>query len=399
MIEIIDSAKCCGCGNCALVCPKKCIEIKEDAYGFLLAEVDKIACVDCGACEKACPVINHKNETVLDHEVYIAYAKDEEIRFNGSSGGMFGLISNFLFDKNNGQDFYVYGAAFDEGLQLKLTRADSKQDLQSLYKSKYLQSNLNDKFPEIKKLLDNGKNVMFTATPCQVCALKLFLKKDYENLLTVDFVCHGVPSQGLFDKCKTYVEKKKGVTLKGYQFRAKRKNGSTPHYCKITYLKNGKERSKVMLYTKDPFYLGFQKYITMRDSCYECQFSYSNRCSDITIGDFHQVDEFIKGINRFDGVSVFVTNTQKGKQIWESVKEFLFYHKLDASKLIEEKGFLSGNGNVATDKRKKFLEDLKNKDFEYVVNTHLNTKKEWKKNVYYSLPRFIRKRIKKLMGV
>ncbi len=399
MIDIINPTNCCGCGNCALVCPKQCIRIKEDSCGFLLPVVNKAECVNCNACDMACPVQNHKNQVVTEHEAFITYAKDKRTRFAGSSGGMFGTIANYIFDGNEEKDVYVYGASFDECLQLKLTRADCKKDLCILYKSKYLQSNLGCKFVEIKDLLDKGKKVMFTATPCQVCALKLYLKDDYENLLTLDFVCHGVPSQNLFDKCRRYVEKKRGIVLKDYQFRTKRKRGSTPHYCKLTYIKNGKLKTKTMLYTKDPFYLGFQKYITMRDSCYDCQFSYSNRCSDITIGDFHQVDEFVRGINRFDGVSLLVTNTKKGKDVWENVKESLYYYELDASKLIKENKLLSGNGTVITEKRSRFLKDLQDKEFDEVVKTHLNTKKEWKKNFYYSLPRFVREKIKKVMGV
>lgn len=399
MINVTNPAKCCGCGNCALVCPNKCILINEDASGFLLPEVNKTSCINCGACDRVCPVLNHKNEVDLKHTAYVAYSKDKQVRFNGSSGGMFGTIANLVLEENALGEAYVYGAAFDDQLQLKLTRAETKKELNGLYKSKYLQSNLNNQFPEIKALLDDEKIVLFTATPCQVYALKLFLKKDYENLITVDFVCHGVPSQSLFDKCKGCVEKSKKIKIIDYQFRAKRKRGSTPHYCKYTYLKNGKKFSKIMLYTKDPFYLGFQKYITMRDSCYECQFSHSNRCSDITIGDFHQVDEFVNGINRFEGVSLLITNTIKGEGIVNKIKDDLFLHQLDAPTLIAQKSILSGNGTVATSKRTQFITDLQKEDFDFVVKKHLNSKKEWKKNVYYALPRFIRERIKKIMGV
>lgn len=397
MIKVVTPDRCCGCGNCINKCPRKAISFVKDKYGFIFSQVDNEKCVNCALCEKVCPIINHQNQQELNHRAFIAYSKNDRVRFNGSSGGIFGSIALDFFQQNN-TNRVVYGASFNESLKLELAPATNVELLTPLYKSKYLQSDLGERFFEIKEKLDVGESVLFTATPCQVSALKLFLGKEYDNLITVDFVCHGVPSQDFFDKCKEYVEKRDKIKIVNYQFRAKKKNGSTPHYYKITYLKNNRTYSKLNLYTKSPFYLGFQKYITLRDSCYNCQFAYSNRCSDITIGDFHEVDEYVSDINRFDGVSLFVINSKKGELVWQRIKDGLIFHELDIQAMIQTKKIFAG-GTQEPLRRKQFLYDLETKAFDCVVKKHLNSKKEWKKDIYYSLPTFLRNKLKKMMGM
>lgn len=392
MISISNKAMCCGCASCKVVCPTNAINMVTDEIGFVFPKVNNDICINCGLCEKNCPVLNHKNEKDLNHNMFIAFAKDTETRFNGSSGGMFGLIAKHIIEVGG----VVYGAAFDDNLKLKCTEASKFEELKPLYKSKYLQSNIGENFIKIKNQLDNGIKVLFVATPCQVYALKLFLNKEYQNLLTVDFVCHGVPSQWLFDKCKDYVEKKKNIRILDYSFRSKKKNGTTPHYYTVKYEKQGKIREKTALYIDSPFYYGFQKYITLRESCYDCHFSYSNRVSDITIGDFHEVDKYINGINRFDGVSCFVVNTQKGQEIWSLIKNKTVCYELDFKTLVEN-GELMCGGTQKPKSCDEFVKALKTENFETVVGKYLNGKKQWTKKIYYSLPRTVRKIMKKVM--
>lgn len=392
MISVADRKMCCGCGACKTVCHKNAIDMVTDKVGFIFPQIDVNLCIDCGLCEKNCPVLNHKNEEDFNHDVFIAFAKDKQVRRNGSSGGMFGLIAQHII----GDGGIVYGAAFDNKLKLKCTCATEKAELYPLYKSKYLQSDLGDSFIKIKEQLDNDKQVLFVATPCQVFALKLFLNKEYDNLLTVDFVCHGVPSQWLFDKCKDYVEKNKKIKIIEYGFRAKKKNGSTPHYYTIKYEKHGSTKQKTALYIDSPFYYGFQRYITLRDSCYNCQFSFSNRVSDITIGDFHEVDRYIDGINRFDGVSSFVVNTKKGQEVWSGIKDKTVFYELDFTKLLENGEMMCG-GTQKPKSRDEFINDIENETFETVVKKHLNGRKQWTKRIYYALPKCMRKIMKRVM--
>lgn len=392
MICIDDKSMCCGCATCEMVCPCGAIHMNEDEAGFLFPFVQKEKCIDCGLCEKKCPVLNHKNEKDLSHKFYAAYASDKETRYKGSSGGIFGVIAKQFVAENA----VVYGAAFDESLKLRCTGAEDEQSLQPLYKSKYLQSNIGNKFFEIKKHLENGRKVLFVSTPCQVYALKLFLGQEYDNLFTLDFVCHGVPSQSFFDKCKNFVEQKENIKILDFSFRAKKKNGATPHYYKMRYKKNGCIKEKINLYFDSPFYYAFQKYITLRDSCYDCHFSHSNRVSDITIADFHEVDKYVKGINRFDGVSSVVVNTKKGETIWQAVKDKTIFTELDFSILLNNKELMC-ESTKKPPQREMFIEDLCSLSFEDFARKHLNGNCEYVKKMYYLLPKAARKILKKVL--
>lgn len=390
----VKSDLCCGCGNCKSVCPKNCISMIEDRNGFIMPSIEETFCVNCGKCKAVCPMMDYVAQQNLKHTSYAVYAKNEVDRFNGSSGGVFGIAAKYILSEGGA----IYGAAFDNNLQLKTTKAENEQALFPLYKSKYLQCDTNTAFCDIRKLLNEGKKILYTATPCQVQALKKYLGKDYDNLWTIDFLCHGVPSQKLFDLCRSYIEKKKGITIKEFQFRAKKNNGATPHYYKIKYDKNGKTKEKIELYLKSPFYFGFQKYISLRESCYQCPFAMSNRPGDITIGDFHSIDKYIKGINRFEGVSTLVLNTDKGMELWSGIRDNFVEYPVDFSILIENKELMSGP-TPSPKGREIFWDDFQALPFEEFAEKHLNSSREWKKKLYYRLPKCARESLKKVLKI
>lgn len=393
MIEIKDEKLCCGCAACAAVCPKKCIKMTEGTLGAVFPEVNKDLCVSCGLCESVCPMLGTLKNENEKTEVFAAYAKDGETRFKGSSGGMFGTFANELLP----QGFMVYGAAFDEDLKLKCRSASSKEELQPLFKSKYLQSDLSGKYAEIEQNLKNGKKILFVSTPCQVAALRLFLKKDYENLITVDFLCHGVPSQQFFDRCREYEENKKGIKFEAFEFRSKKKNGSTPHYYTLSYNKNGKAKKETGYYFDSPFYAAFQRYINLRESCYDCRFAGAKRNSDITISDFHEIERYIKGINRFDGVSTVFVHTKKGKWLWENCKDKTVNFSLELGRLIGDGVCFQGGTNRPAE-RDEFAK-MYEEDFKKLADKFLNPKLYKKQRFYYSLPLAARKILKKLKGI
>ena len=388
-----NSAMCCGCGSCALVCPQKCISMTEDRAGFKVPQVEAQRCVGCNACERVCPVLNYRTGSGPDRTAYAAYAKEPETRFQGSSGGMFGVMAKTIL-KDGG---VVYGAAFDGELKLRCTSARTEEELVPLYKSKYLQSDLGDSFSEIESYLKEGRKVLFVATPCQVHALRRFLKREYDELTTIDFLCHGVPSQSFFDRCREYEEQKNGIRILEYQFRAKKKNGATPHYYRVVYEKRGKTRSKIRLYTKSPFYLAFQKYLSLRESCYHCRFAYSNRCSDITIGDFHEIDRYVSGMNRFDGVSTVVVHTEKGAKLWASVSEETVNQKVDLPLLLSNRELMCG-ATPKPPRQEEFVKDLSELSMKKLVDKYLDPRREYSKSLYYALPKWARNVIKKVVG-
>lgn len=393
MIQILQERDCCGCGACSVVCPQNCITMQEGTLGHLFPHVDQTKCVGCGLCDRVCPMqVNLKH---CDRQTAVAaFAKDASTRFEGSSGGMFGVFSKKLLA--NG--YIVYGAAFDEDLKLQCMSANTVEELSPLYKSKYLQSDMTGGFKKIKEQLRAGKKILFVSTPCQVYALKSYLMEDYPNLLTVDFFCHGVPSQRFFDQCLAEEEKALGSKILRYGFRAKKKHGATPHYVALSYEKNGREKNIVDYYFASPFYAIFQKYIDLRESCYNCRFAGRDRASDITIGDFHDIDRYIQGVNRFDGVSTVVLNTPKGYAMWDSCLEYVQAYPMNLEKLISD-GQCFGNGTNRPARRDEFVDDYNKLEMEALLRKWVNPNAYRKQRIYYGLPKAIRQKLKKFMGV
>ena len=391
MIQVLNEKDCCGCGACVAVCPKQCIKMKEGTLGSLFPIVENQNCISCGACERVCPIKSVYSFEEYDQLAFAAYANDKAIRKGGSSGGMFQIFANKIFS----YDGIVYGAAFDNELKLKCVAAHTEEDLKPLLKSKYLQSSSYEKFAEIKARLNENKVILFVSTPCQVAALKSYLHKEYKNLITVDFFCHGVPSQKFFDECIEFDERTKyrGKVL-NYTFREKKRHGSTPHYYSCDYETNGVIKHCFGYYFDSTFYAAFQKYICLRESCYNCKFYGRKRFSDITIGDFHEIDRYINGINRFDGVSTVIINSTKGGELFNSCKDKLTLYPMDIDRMICDKVCLS----ACTEKpnqREEFVAVYNRDGIEGVYKKYLNPKFYLKNRIYYGLPFFIRRLIKR----
>jgi len=331
---------------------------------------------------------------VLDQKVYAAYAKTKSVRFQGSSGGLFGVLAKYAIS----QGYTVFGAGFDENLRLQCIPAESEADLEKLMKSKYLQSNLVPMYRRIRTDLQQGRKIMFVSSPCQVAALKQYLGREYDNLLTVDFLCHGVPSQLFFDQCREYEEKKYKVKTLDYMFRAKKPNGSTPHYFTVTVEKKGRVRKITAPYFRSTFYGFFQRYISLRESCYDCVFSEQKRVSDITIGDFHTIERYVQNINRMDGVSTVVINTEKGKSYFEYIKDEIWYQEFALEKLIKD-GVLFAEKTKRPQGRDAFIKSYETLPFDLFVKQNTPWKKYLIYSVYYHLPKCVRRIVKRLCGI
>lgn len=212
------------------------------------------------------------------------------------------------------------------------------------------------------------------------------------------FFCHGVPSQRFFNQCLAEEEKALGSKILRYGFRAKKKRGATPHYVALSYEKNGRQKDSIDYYFVSPFYAIFQKYIDLRESCYNCRFAGRNRASDITIGDFHDIDRYIQGVNRFDGVSTVVLNTPKGYAMWDSCLEYVQAYPMDLEKLISD-GQCFGNGTNRPARRDEFVDDYNKLETEALLRKWANPNAYRKQQIYYGLPKAIRQKLKKFMGV
>lgn len=302
-------SECCGCSACANICSKQSIIMQPNEEGFLYPIKNTETCIDCGLCEKVCPFSsNYSFETTDKPLVYAAY--DKYYRIGSSSGGIFVTLSKYVIEQEHG---WVFGAAFDTKFQLHHEGVSRMEDLTKLRGSKYVQSRMGDIYRKIKLLLNDGIYVFFVGTPCQVAGLRSFLRKDYDNLLLADLVCHGVPSQMLFDEHVKYLEKKYNATLTSYQFR----KGDGWGGCEIADFANPEKHKTLPSYHLSPYLHSFIDAMTYRESCYDCKFAKIPRQGDITLADYWGVTTFFPDLDSSKGVSLVLTNTSKGEKVFK----------------------------------------------------------------------------------
>lgn len=386
-----EESLCCGCSACADICPRNCIRLKPiGKLGALLPEVDTEKCIHCNRCLSVCPYQNEAEGQKDQECAYSARSKSREVLKQSSSGGMFFTFASELIS----QGYTVFGAAFDENLKLHSCRADTVESLKKLCKSKYLQSDAGGLYNEIDMLLRQGKKVFFAGTPCQCKALRLRFGNRSDHLLTVDFFCHGVPSQEFFDQCRAVYEKDHQCRVLSYEFRTKVNGGVTPHYFTLKTVSDRGERVRSDFYFKSPFYAAFQSYINLRESCYNCRFASRKRYSDITIGDFHGIGKYDPDVNRFDGISMVILNTEKGKALWEQCAPLLDAKPMDPEQLIRD-GQCFGGGTQRPQERDAFIRDYARMPFGKLLKKWFPARKYLKQKIYYRLPDGIRKILKK----
>ena len=330
-IEQIDKQQCTGCGLCAEKCPKDCILMVEDGEGFRSPQIDFTKCVECGLCVRSCPTTSAADTLYSKYgrSYYCGNVKDKEMLIKSSSGGVFGVLAEYIISIGG----YVCGCIYTDDLEAVHTLSNRKQDIEKMYGSKYVQSRAEHCFPEIQSHLMEEDIVMFTGTACQIAALRLYLGKDYSNLYCVEILCHGVPSPGLFAKYKQYLEKRLGGTVKDIRFRDKRRDGwGSDHRTCIIYEKNGKlcENRPILPAYFSAFFYG----LNLRESCYQCRFATSERVADLTIGDFW--GSWNKYKKRFhEGISVVGVNSEKGYELSENISgRFDFYEVLPENEAI-----------------------------------------------------------------
>ena len=298
---MISRETCTGCSACKYHCPVGAISIIQDEDGFYCAHVDETLCIHCNLCDKICPQKNpiHTGEILGTGTCYAMVANEPYLTLC-SSGGIFGLIGS-EFIKSNG---YVAGAYWNENFKLQHGVAQDEEDLMLLLGSKYVQSDMTDTFQIIQQQLTSGSEVLFCGTPCQVAGLRSFLQKDYNNLFTVDFICHGTPSPGVLSKYIDYLEKEHGNVNELY-FRYKPMLGWYAGF--YAEFANG---AKIKESSDDNLYMSaFLNNWTLNNQCFNCKYK-SKRCSDITLGDFWGIERVYPDSG--NGVSFVLPHTQKG---------------------------------------------------------------------------------------
>lgn len=330
-IHLASIDQCTGCAACANACSTGSISMRKDGDGFLVPKIDKETCVGCHKCEKVCPIstpIDVKNE--IEPKVYAAINKDEDIRRKSSSGGAFYALAKWTIEKGG----VVFGAAF-EGYQLRHQYAETLVDVEKMMGSKYIQSEIGDSYKEVKQFLKDGRWVLFTGTPCQVAGLRRYLGNDYEKLLTVDLLCHGVPSPAIWEN---YMERKlralKAKDVTDIRFRTKRIDVISPinFYFFFSFLdENDVWHQFGEDYDENPYFAYFMRHL-FRSSCYQCPFrSIGASHADFTIGDCWNVGTDHPNMSDNKGISTIILHTPKAQDLFGEIKRSFTFEEENVS--------------------------------------------------------------------
>lgn len=326
----IEDKKCTGCMACLAVCPCDAISAVENEEGFLFPICDTAKCIQCNLCHKICPSCNETKSFSILHSVSKAVLlKDKKALRNSASGGAFYGIALFFIEKKRG---YVFGAAYDDKFSVKHIKISNVWELNKLQNSKYVQSNTISAYKEVKSLLDKQENVLYSGTPCQVAGLKNFLREDYDNLWTIDILCHGVPSQKLLKKEIEFINAQNKKKYNAIKFRCRGSHTKSFYYL-CCQQSNGKR--VFMNERQSLYYKLFFMSASLRESCYCCSYSNINRVGDFSIGDSSSSDFYLNFYPNESCSSLFI-NSPKAKAYWfDGISELFDYCKLNVKKEIE----------------------------------------------------------------
>lgn len=368
MINITNKIDCCGCNACGDVCTYNAISFEKDIEGFWYPIIDKTKCVNCGLCDSVCPIINVKKLKKNDLEQSICYAaehKNIEVVFDSTSGGVFSALADVIY-MNKG---YVGGAVFDENFLVKHYISNDKKDLIKLRSSKYLQSNLEGFYKEVRGLLKIGEKVLVCGTPCQMAALRAFLRKDYENLIIADFICLGVNSPKVWRKYLDSFEER--YAHKVIYCKAKSKEYGWRNLTQKVILDNGKEYYETG--DQSDFTKGYLRtHVYARPSCYECKFKGYPRIADITLADFWKIEKIDKTLDKDLGTSLVMINSEKGKDFFEKIKSRINYHKVPFCLIEMGNMALKESMPPALVDRKQFFDDLDKMTFLQIAQKYIS---------------------------
>ena len=357
---------CTGCGACYNICPNNAISMEENHEGFLYPQIDSSKCTNCGLCKRICPTATIKENKNYESPCCYAMMADDDVRLSGCSSGGASQVLIKYFLENNG---YVAGAIYDENWKVIHTISNKPECLSKLKGSKYYQSNTLKTFTQAKELLENGSKLLYTGTPCQIAGLKSFLNKDYDNLFTVDIVCHGVPSFKVFKMYLDYILSK-DEHIKSIDFRNKKNGWNNQLLLQIQTASNIYESTNKL----NPFMTAFLGNYILRKSCFKCPFQCLPRQGDLTIGDFWRIQKYNENYDDKKGTSLILVNSDKGKCLLSDIQK--------KCKLLEEvplKYAIKGNRTITSPTknnimRDEFLLSLSGENFSELVKKYVGRK-------------------------
>lgn len=391
-ISILKKDVCTGCGACEQKCPVKAITLEADEEGFMFPALNTEICLNCGLCLKCCPCYAMNVQKLFHREkqdINAAYSNDLAVLLDSASGGLGYSLSKLVVQEGG----VVYGCAWKGKADLRAIhiRVDKEDELKRLCQSKYVQSACANTYKQVLQDLIQGRLVLYIGTPCQIAGLRSFLSRDYINLLTVDLICHGVPSPKIFSEYIKYLEKKEKKKIVEFNFRAKKKSGYRSY---ISY-QTAAGMKRYLFLGFDPYFTGFVKGWLDRRSCFSCIFARAERVGDITIGDFWGFEKIYK--DQYDklkyGVSVCLFNTKKGLGFKEKLCCSVVFVPSKLEYAQKQNPALCHSSNIYPLERDLIYKELDYSGFDYLARTLLKPKSNV---LYWLIPASVKNYLKKL---
>lgn len=327
MISLVDKSKCVLCKACLNICPKGAVEFKVLHSGGYYPVINQSKCVSCGKCKQVCPIESATKENSLK-QTFAVRTTDENNLLNSSSGGLFFEFAREVLLRGG----VVCGSILTKSFQARHIVTSDIEFVKKMRGSKYTNSDLGDCYRQIKTVLSEGKLVLFSGCPCQVAGLRTFLGKEYENLILIDLICHGVPNEKVWADYLLQLEKHRKAQVESVTFRSK-KGGWNPFSIEIRF-NDGKSYLNVA--TKDTYMAGFLKNVYLKDSCYDCKFKSLKSYSDITLADYWGVERFLGKVVDNKGISLCICNTQRGVEFLNSIKNNVYIEGVEFLKATEK---------------------------------------------------------------
>lgn len=383
MIDIQDKVECMGCNACGDICPKECISFPTDNEGFWYPKVDLNKCIDCHLCEKVCPIIKPADfvKRFDVPRVFAAYTKDDDIRTDSTSGGIHSTLAKAMYKRHA----FIGGAVYNEDHTCSHILSNDPTMLPQIRSSKYLQSSLEGQYKEIKDKLKAGEQVLYCGAPCQIQALYKFLRKEYDNLTTVDFICRGVNSPKVFKAYVNMLEKQYGS--KATEIKAKNKKWGWHNFSLRVNFENGEEYCKDRWH--DPFFVGYLQYGNFtRPSCYDCRFKGFPQKADITLADFWGIENLDKSMDQDRGTSLVMVNSSKGMALFDEIKPDIVWKEFTLDDAKAGNPALTSSLEATRPDRDEFFDALDKMPFDKVADR------------YFPMPtlkRKLKKKVKKIL--
>lgn len=383
-------SNCTGCHACVNICPANCIIMKESESGFLNPVINQSLCINCGQCEKICPVL-HMPEMNAETVAYAMKNCDENVRKRSTSGGIFSLLAEYVLDRGG----IIWGAAYESDFSVRHIVVSDRKELSLLQGAKYVQSVIGTSFQEVKRELQKGRIVLFSGTPCQCAGLKSFLGKAYENLITVDMVCHGVPSPKAWQAYIDYRSQKENAGNRPVKINMRSKASGWSHYGYSTEFDYGNSKISRIQNSRDLFMKAFIGNICLRSSCSDCIAKGVDRCTDFTLGDYWGIWNQHPEFDDNKGTSVVFVHSQKGREILNQVRENTVWLEVDIKAAYRENGSVVNSSAMHT-ARGDFLAGVTAENFEEIVSRYFPQNVEKQKGLLYSIKQKVRDTFLKL---